>query len=76
MVEFTFSIKRVVGLLLTFAYGRKLCVNMFFSNYFFFKKIERSKANTCVIFIKTNRRLRTGIGDSNEHVKVVLLEHF
>ena len=36
----------------------------------FLKKIERSRANTCVIFIKTNRRLRTGIGDSNEHVKI------
>ena len=77
MDEFTFSIKRAVGLLKTVSYGQYVCVNIFFETAFFLN-IEKRKSRryTSVIFIKTNRRLRIGIGDSNEHVKIVLLEHF
>ena len=75
MDEFTFSRKRAVGLLKTVSYEKNVCVNIFSETTFLKKKIERSRANTCVIFIETNRRLRIGIGDSNEHVKMFPLEH-
>ena len=75
MDEFTFSRKRAVGFLKTVSYEKNVCVNIFFETTFF-KKIERSRENTCVIFIETNRRLQIGIGDSNEHVKFFPLEHF
>ena len=75
MDEFTFSIKRAVGLLKTVSYGQYVYVNIFFETAFFLN-IERSRLYTSVIFIKTNRRLRIGIDDSNEHVNIVLLEQF
>ena len=54
----------------------KMFVLIYFLKQLFFLNIERSRVNTCVIFIKTNRRLRIGIGDSNEHVKMIPSEHF
>ena len=75
MDEFTFSRKRAVGLLKTVSCEKNVCVNIFLKQLFV-KKIESSRANTCVIFIETNRRLLIGIGDSNEHVKMFPVEHF
>ena len=51
MDEFTFSRKRAVGLLKTVSYEKNVCVNIFFETTFF-KKIERSRENTCVILSK------------------------